>query len=46
MDWRNEHLDRVNWLLISIKGALIPDGPLGQSPALWQYTCVITYSVS
>ena len=45
-DWRNEHPDRVNWLLISIKGAFIPDGPLGQSPAVWQYTCVCYYIFS
>ena len=46
VDWRNEHPDRGNWLLISIKGALIPDGPLGQSPALWQYTWVCYYIFS
>ena len=45
-DWRNKHPDRVNWLLISIKGAFIPDGPLGQSPAVWQYTCVCYYIFS
>ena len=45
-DWRNEHPDRVNWLLISIKGAFIPDGPLGQSPAVWQYMCVCYYIFS
>ena len=36
----------MNWLLISIKGAFIPDGPLGQSPAVWQYTCVCYYIFS
>ena len=29
VDWQNGHPDRVNWLLVSIKGALIPDGPFG-----------------
>ena len=42
-DWRNEHPDRVNWLLIYIKGTFIPDGPLSQSLAVWQYTCVCYY---
>ena len=46
VDWWNEHPDRVNWLIISIKGAFIPDGPLGQSPALWQYTWVCYYLFS
>ena len=45
-DWLNEHPDQMNWLLISIKGAFIPDGPLGQSPAVWQYTCVCYYIIS
>ena len=45
-DWRNVHPDRVNWWLVSIKGALIPYGPLGQPPALWQYTCVCYYIFS
>ena len=45
-DWLNEHPDRMNWLLISIKGAFVPDGPLGQSPAVWQYTCVCYYIIS
>ena len=46
VDWRNVHPDRVNWLLVSIKGAFIPYGPFGQSPALWQYTCVCYYIFS
>ena len=45
-DWRNVHPDRVNWWLVSIKGALIPYGPFGQPPALWQYTCVCYYIFS
>ena len=46
VDWRNVHPDRVNWWLVSIKGAFIPYGPFGQSPALWQYTCVCYYIFS
>ena len=45
-DWRNGHPNRVNWLLVTIKGALIPDGPFGHSPALWQYTWVCYYIFS
>ena len=45
-DWRNVHPDRVYCWLVSIKGALMPYGPFGQTPALWQYTCVCYYILS
>ena len=45
-DGRNEHPDRVDRLLICIKDAFITDGPLGQSPAVWQNTCVCYYIFS
>ena len=44
-DWRNEHPDRVNWLLISIKGAFIPDGPIGVSRQLCGSIRVCVYYI-
>ena len=46
VDWRNGHPNRGDWLLVTIKGALIPDGPFGHLPALWQYTWVCYYIFS
>ena len=46
VDWRNGHPNRSDWLLVTIRGALIPDGPFGHSPALWQYTLVCYYIFS
>ena len=46
VDWRNGHPNQGDWLLVTIKGALILDGPFGHSPALWQYTWVCYYIFS
>ena len=46
VDWRNGDPNRSDWLLVTIRGALIPDGPFGHSPALWQYTLVCYYIFS